>query len=88
MSRMILRPKGDGWVLYPSDRRSEREFFDTEAQARKFAAQHYRGIEVIIPRRQRREVDPSVFPPHEGAGLTLGYYFARAMAKRAGGAAR
>ncbi len=74
---MILRPKHGPWVLYPGDRASEREFFDTETENREFAAQHYRHIEVIIPQNQNYSAHPAVaIPrPQDAAGLTLGYYF-------------
>ncbi len=91
MSHMILRPKHGCWVLYPSDRPAEREVFDTEKQARKFAAQHYNGVEVIIPRRKgqvtQRPASPRPRQP-EPAGLTLGYYFTQAIAKKVEGESR
>ncbi len=87
MSHIILRPKRDAWVLYPSDRPAEREFFDTERQARKFAAQHYNGVEVIVPPRKKGEGIPKANRPREEARLTLGYFFVQAQAKKAGEAA-
>ncbi len=87
MSHMILRPKHGSWMLYPSDRPAEREFFDTEAQARNFAAKHYKGVEVIVPPPRNRDARPEMDARQapEAARLTLGYYFAQAAAKKAGG---
>ncbi len=89
MSHMILRPKRDAWVLYPSDRPAEREFFDTEEQARKFAAKHYAGVEVILPYRQKANAPGAPKAPRPSApNLTLGYFFAQAVAKKAEGQSR
>ncbi len=84
MPTMILRRRFDSVVVYPSDRASQKEFFDDEQQASMFVRQNYRDVEVMRRDRAAANRPRARHPRHrEPAGLMLGYFYAQAVAKKA-----
>ncbi len=83
MPTMILRRKFDSVVVYPSDRASQKEFFDDEQQANSFVRQNYKNVEIIRRDRPRANRPRARHPRPQRTGLTLGYFYAQAVAKKA-----